>query len=239
MASSQSKQHERNLDASYTVTIQMMRDICSFGEASVCMLNAATEGDGLRFQGSAGFYELKQNLWAIISNNHVVQFTDNEFICGITLTFDLHGGFGVKMRAEYVEHVTTSPNLDATIIEITEEFMLKLKKLGVNFLKVKRAEANQQVALISCSNGAFSFDKGVIESVERFTLSYYMASGNGSSGSPILTWDFFAVGIHKGRGEHSGIMALGVIRYGTTLKDIIKFHRSSSSFPIFKYRLLF
>ena len=136
MASSQANSHgRRNLEAAYTVTGDKMKEILSIGESSVCMLKTTNGEDGLGIQGSAGFYELKQHIWAIITNNHVVQFTDNEFICSITLTFELHKGFSLKMRAEYVVHITTSPELDATIIEITEEFMLKLKMLGVNFLK--------------------------------------------------------------------------------------------------------
>ena len=237
MASSQANpQGRRNLEAAYTVTGEKMEEILSIGKSSVCMLNATSE-DGVGFQGSAGFYKLEQNHWALITNNHVVQFTDNEFISSITLTFELHMGFSLKMRAEYVVHVTTSRELDATIIEITEEFMLKLKNLGVNFLKDKPAEVNQKVAFISYPNGAFSIDKGVIENVEGFTLSYYMGGDKGSSGAPILTWDFFAIGIHKWRGDDSGIVSLGAIRVGTSLKAIIEFHRSSSrSFTtIFKY----
>ena len=75
--------------------------------------------------------------------------------CNITLTFELHGGFSLKLRDEYLEHVTTNPILDATIIEITNEFILKLKRLGVNFLQVKPAKAKQKIALISYPNGKF------------------------------------------------------------------------------------
>ena len=184
------------------------KHMISNAEASVCILNTPLAEDVVGIQGSAALYELKPNLWAIITNNHVVKFTDNEFICGIKFTFQLHGGFSFKIRSEYIEHVTTNPFLDATIIEITKEFMLKLKNLGVNFIKVKPAEVNQKVALISYPNGVFSIDKGVIESVEGFTLSYYMGGDYGSSGAPILTWDFFAVGIHKWRGHDSGLRAL-------------------------------
>ena len=234
MASSQSNQHKRSLEAAYTVPVQLMKEIISKAEASVCILKTAPRDELVGLLGSAGLYELKQNLWAIITNNHVVQFTDNEYICGIILTFELHGGFSLKLRAEYIEHVTTSPYLDATIIEITEEFMLKLKRLGINFLKVKPAEANEKVALISYPKEEFSIDMGVIETVEGFTLSYYMAGDKGSSGAPILTWDFFAVGIHKWRGPDSGIKALGAIRVGTSLKMIIEFH-ILESYPILKF----
>ena len=233
MASSQSNQHERSLEAAYTVPVPLMKAIISKAEASVCILNTPT-GDVVGIQGSAGVYELKQNLWAIISNNHVVEFTDYEFICGITLTFELHGGFSLKLRAEYIEHVTTSPFLDATIIEITNEFMLKLKGLGIIFLKVKPAEAKQKVALISYPKGEFSMDKGVIETVEGFTLSYYMAGDHGSSGAPILTWDFFAVGIHKWRGPDSRQASLGAIRVGSSLLEIIEFH-ILESFSMLKF----
>ena len=133
MANSQSNHHERSLEAAYTVPVPLMKAIISKAETSVCILNTPPREDVVGIQGSAGLYELKQNLWAIISNNHVVKFTDYEFICGITLTFELHGGFSLKLKAEYIEHVTTSPFLDATIIEITNEFMLKLKRLGLNF----------------------------------------------------------------------------------------------------------
>ena len=238
MASYQPNSHERNLEAAYNVPVPLVRAILSIAEASVCNLNTAPRGDIVGIQGSAGFYELKQNVWAIITNNHVVQFTDNEFICGIHLTFDLHGGFSLKIRAEYLEHVTTSPYLDATTIEITEEFMIKLKRLGANFLKVKPAEAKQKVALISYPQGIFKFDKGVIETVEGFTLSYYMAGDYGSSGAPILTWDFFAVGIHKWRGLDSGQASLGEIRVGTSLLEITEFH-ILECFPILKYCSLY
>jgi hypothetical protein len=230
MARSQSNQHERSLEAAYAVSVPKMKEIISTAETSVCILNTPPRGDFVGIQGSAGLYELKQSLWAIISNNHVVEFTDYKFICGITLTFELHGGFSLKLRAEYIEHVTTSHFLDATIIEITNEFMLKLERLGLNFLKVKPAEVKQKVALISYPKGEFSIDKGVIETVEGFTLKYYMAGDFGSSGAPIMTWDFFAVGIHKWRGRDS----LGEIRVGTSLLEITEFH-ILECFPILKY----
>ena len=56
----------------------------------------------------------------------------------------------------------------------------------------------------------------------------------GSSGAPILTWDFFAVGIHKWRGPDSGQPSLGEIRVGSSMLDISDFHRLES-FPILKF----
>ena len=79
----------------------------------------------------------------------IIEFTDYDFICGITITFELHGGFSLKLRDEYIEHATTSPSLDATIIEITNELMLKLTRLGLNFLQVKLAETDGRINLIS------------------------------------------------------------------------------------------
>ena len=231
---SQSNQHQRSFEIAYAVPVPLLKAIVSKAEASVCILNTPPRGDVFGSQGSAGLYVLKQNLWSIISNNHVVEFTDKEFICGITLTFELHGGFSLKIRAEYIEHVTTSPLLDATIIEITKEFMLKLKRLGLNFLQVKPAEAKEKVALILYPYGKFSIDKVVIETVEGFTLSYYMGGIYGKSGAPILTWNLFAVGIHKWRGRHSEQASLGEICVGSSLLEIIEFH-ILESFPILKF----
>ena len=110
--------------------------------------------------------------------------------------------------------------------------MLKLKNLGVKFLIVKPAKVKQKVALISYANGVLSIDKGLIASVEGFNISYDMGGGCGSSGAPILTWEFInsAVGIHKSRGN----ISLGYIRYGTSLEEIIEWH-ILENFPIIKY----
>ena len=51
-----------------------------------------------------------------------------------------------------------------------------------------------------------------------------MAGDYGSSGSQILTWDLFAVGIHKWRGPDSGHASLGEIRVGSSLLEITEFH---------------
>ena len=69
MASSESNQQERTLEAAYSVPVPLMKAIISKGKASVCILKTTLRADVVGIQGSAGLYKLKQNLWAIISNN--------------------------------------------------------------------------------------------------------------------------------------------------------------------------
>ena len=235
MEISQPNPEEVTMEGTYTVPVPLMKSIISYAESTVCILQTAPRGDICGIQGSAGLYEHESMLWAFITNHHIVQFTDIEFITNIHITFELRGGFSLKIRAEYIEFVSTSPNLDATIIGITKEFMLKLRHLGVNFLKAKPAVAKERIALISYPKGEFSIDKGEIESVEGFTLSYDVAGDKGSSGAPILAWDFCAVGIHKSRSNNP---RQGTLRYGTALQNIIEFH-ISKILPFLKYLSLF
>ena len=74
--------------------------------------------------------------------------------------------------------------------------------------------------------GELSFDTGVINEIKDNKLYYYSVGGAGSSGSPIVQWDFRAIGMQSGTCiEHR---ALGPIRCGTSLLAVAVFHLAAS-----------
>ena len=57
--------------------------------------------------------------------------------------------------------------------------------------------------MIQYPNGVFSHSQGVISSITDLRIDYELGSDLGSSGSPILTWKFEAIGLHCGSYENT------------------------------------
>ena len=150
---------------------------------------------------------------------------DPQFVCGSTINFK---GFGqLVLSPDDIRCVTTSAELDATVIELTEKCVSALKQRGARFLKITSAQLNNQVAMVHYSNGEFSIDKGIIYEINGKILHYYIEGDFGSSGSPILLWDVHAIGLHSGRERDNDNKILGSMRIATHLPDIVTFHLKS------------
>ena len=69
-------------------------------------------------------YELANGRFGLITNNHVIPRIDPEFVCSSTFTFE---GFG-RLTPDDIRCVTTSAELEATVIELTEKCVCALKQ---------------------------------------------------------------------------------------------------------------
>ena len=173
-------------------------------------------------QGTTSLYQMANGVFGLMTNNHVMPRIDSQFVCGSTITFK---GFGqLVLTPDDIRRVTTSAELDATVIELTERCVSALNQRGAQFLKITSAQFNDQVAMVGYPNGEFSYDNGIIHDINGKILHYYIAGDPGSSGSPILLWDLHAIGLHKGCDRDKYKEILGSMRIATHLRDIVAFH---------------
>ena len=121
-------------------------------------------------------YELANGIFGLMTNNHVMPRIDPQFICGSTINFK---GFGqLVLTPDDIRCVTTSVELDATVIELTEKCVSVLRQRGAQFLKIGSAQLNNQVAMVQYPNRRFSFDKGIIHDIIGKNLQYYIAGNS-------------------------------------------------------------
>ena len=176
-------------------------------------------------QGTISMYEMANGVFGLMTNNHVMPRIDPQFVCGSIINFK---GFGQLVLTPHdIRCVTTSAELDATVIELTDKCVSTLKQRNAQFLKITSAQLGNQVAMVQYPNGEFSFDKGIIHDINGYILHYYIAGDPGSSGSPILLWDLRAIGLHSGRVSDNDKEILGSMRIATHLPDIVTFHLKS------------
>ena len=103
-------------------------------------------------------YEMANGVFGLMTNNHVMRMPriDPQFVCGSIINFK---GFGqLVLTPDEIRCFTTSAELDATVIELTEKFVSALKQRGAPFLKITRVQLNNQIAMVQYPNGEFSFD---------------------------------------------------------------------------------
>ena len=184
-------------ECGYQVPVEKEENLLANSKFSVVYLIAAEviPPDNCPIQGTISIYEMTNGLFGLMKNNHVMPRIDPQFVCGSTINFK---GFGqLVLTPDDIRCVTTSVELDVTVIELTEKCVSALKQRGAQFLKITSAQLNNQVAILQYSNGEFSFDKGIINEINGKILHYYTAGTFGSSGSPILLWDLHAIGLHS------------------------------------------
>lgn len=102
------------------------------------------------------------------------------------------------LRHEDINCITTSKELDATVIELKKECITLLDQRHAKFFKITsaRININDQVAMVQYPNEIFAIDMGLIHQITASTLHYYRGGDFGSSGSPILRWNKYAIGLH-------------------------------------------
>ena len=144
------------------------------------------------------------------------------------LNYQLQRIRSTVLTPDDISCVTTSEKLDATVIELTNKCVSALKQKEAQFLKITSAQHNNQVAMVHCPNGEFSFDKGNIHDIKGKSLHCYITGYFYSRGSPILLWDLHAIGLHRGRDPEN----LGVIQIATHLTYVVIFHLVSRNSAI-------
>ena len=207
----------------YDVPISTLQNLLDNAKTSVGLLRVPSMPPDLcPPQGTISLYKISKNIFGLITNNHMMPRTDNEFICGSYINFE---GFGrLVLSNEDIECVTTNEELDATIIELTEQCVALLTQRGAKFLEIASARLQDQVAMVHHSNDVFAFDKGIVHDIKDNILYYYLGGDFESSGSPILLWNLQAIGLHRHSNRKKSHTILGAIRIATHLPDVVNFH---------------
>ena len=163
--------------------------------------------------GIADLYELAEGVFTVATNNHVIPITDINFLVNTVFTFE--GPGQIKLSKEEIKFCTTNRELDATVIELTEAGVKRLQQFGAKFIRVTTATGGDK-----SPEGEFSIDKGAIQKIKENEVYYFLGVAFGSNGSPILLWDYKAIGIHKQVGTSIEDRALVPIRHGNRLLAI-------------------
>ena len=192
-------------------------------------------------QGTIALYEISMNIFVLITSHHNIPVTDTALLCRCEIIF---GTFGkIVLKPEDIASVSTNPELDATVIELTAQCAAFLKQCGFNFLKVTNARLGDPVALLQLyPDGECAFDKGTIHEMNSWRLSCCIACDVGCSGAPLLLWDVQAVGLIRSENFESPQRAQGNVRVATSLPDIVAYHlvsrNSVSQMYVRKFRAL-
>ena len=187
---------------------------------SVCHVQAPLiPPDTAVLQGTADLYELVEGVFTVATNNHVIPITDTNFLVNTVFTFE---GLGqLKLHEKEIKFCTTNRELDATVLELTEAGVKRLQQFGAKFIRV--------TSLTTACGGdkspeeEFSIDRGAIQKIKENEVYYILDGALGSNASPILLWDYKAIGIHKQIGTSIEHRALVPIRHGNSLLAIAVF----------------
>ena len=184
---------------------------------SVCHVQAPPIPlDTAVLQGTADLYELVEGVFTVATNNHVIPITDTNFLVNTVFIFE--GPGQIKLSEKEIKFCTTNRELDATVIELTEAGVKRLQQFGAKFIRVTTASGGDK-----SPEGEFSIDMGAIQKIKENEVYYFLDGALGSNASPILLWDYKAIGIHKQSGTSIEARALVPIRHGNSLLAIAVF----------------
>ena len=156
-----------NNEFSY-VTPEKVNGSAAQAKVSVCNVQAPPilpDTPGL--QGSAALYELAAGVFTIATNNHVIPKTNDDFLFNTVFTFE---GLGqIRLSKNEIKFCTTNEELDATVIELTEQSMKRLQQLGAKFIRLTTAREGNKISMAQYPEGEVSFVKGDL--IRRGTTS--------------------------------------------------------------------
>ena len=189
--------------------------INSAAKVSVCHVQAPPiPPDTAGLQGTADLYELAEGVFTVATNNHVIPITDADFLVNTVFTFE---GIGqISLSKEEIKFCTTNKELDATVIELTDACVKRLQQFGAKFTRVTSASGGDR-RQAQYAEGEFCIDRGAIHEIKDNEVYYYLGGALGSNGSPILLWDYRAIGMNKPSGTRIEHRALVPIRHGNRL----------------------
>ena len=137
-------------------------------KVSVCHVQAPPiPPDTAGLQGSAAFYELAEGVFIIATNNHVLKDTDTDFL--VRIVFKFEGVEAISLSRDEIKFCTINKELDATVIELSEQCVKRLQQLGAKFIRLTTAREGDKIALAQYPEGEISFDKGDL--IHRGTTS--------------------------------------------------------------------
>ena len=137
-------------------------------KVSVCHVQAPPiPPDTAGLQGSAALYELAAEVFTIATNNHVIPMTNDNFLVNTVFTFE---GLGqTRLSKNEIKFCTTNEELDATVIELSEQCVKRLQQLGAKFIRLTTTREGDKIAMAQYPEGEFSIDKGDL--IRRGTTS--------------------------------------------------------------------
>ena len=200
----------------YVSPVKVYKSAFAQAKVSVCHVQAPPIPPDTIAPGTADLYELAEGVFTVATNNHVIPITDTNFMVNIVFTFE---GLGkIKLSEKEIKFCTTNRELDATVIELTEAGVKRLQKFGAKFIRVTTASGGDKNP-----EGEFSIDMGAIQKIKENEVYYFLDGALGSNASPILLWDYKAIGMLKPSGTGIEHRALVPIRNGNRLLAIAVF----------------
>ena len=201
-------------------------DILSYkGKRSICRVSFSN-----KIQGSAGLIVTKYNnrqYYMIITCNHVLPFNASCDFSKVQIHFqglkeaELHDKF---LRKKWIQSSWTSSFYDATVIELTKETVEYFLDFGADFLEAssKEVKTDEKIGLVQYPKGEFSFSNGEVYDIIGKNLYYWAEGDEGSSGSPVLSYEGSAIAVHncKIKSDFED-RSRKEARRGTLLKDIL------------------
>ena len=209
---SSSDDYKLNNEFSY-VNPEQLNGSAAQAKVSVCHVQAPPIPPDTVAAGTADLYELAAGVFTVATNNHVIPITDANFLINTVFIFE---GLGtINLSEKEIKFCTTNKELDATVIELTEAGVKRLHQFGAKFIRVTTASGGHK-----SPEGEFSIDRGAIHKIKDNEVYYYLDGALGSNGSPILLWDYKAIGMHNQSGTSIEHSALVPIRHGNRLLAI-------------------
>ena len=213
----------------YAPSVKVYESAFAQAKVSVCHVQAPPiPPDTIATQGTAALDELADGVFTAATNNHVLSFTDYDLLVRVVFTFEFFGP--IRLNKDDIKCCTTSKELDATVIELTDACVKRLRQLGANFIRLTIARQGDKIAIPQYLESELCFGTGVIPEVTDNELYYYSVDAPASRGSPILLWNFKGIGMHKQGGTCIEHRALGPLRRGINLLDIAVFHLEASRY---------
>ena len=177
----------------------ILTKLVNIGNQSICRLSTNST------QGSAGLIQSQHNgvdYYLLITCNHVLPFTARDDLFDVAIHFEgLPNLLGSqdKLQKQWVQFCLTSVKYDATVIELTQDFVKILGDNGATFLTPlnDNLRINQAIALVQYPGGVLHFSHGEIYDITNKINVYYWVDGDkGSSGSPVLTFEGYPFAVH-------------------------------------------
>ena len=150
------------------MTSEKVNGSAAKAKVSVCHVQAPPiPPDTVVLQGTGDLYELAVGVFTIATNNHVIPMNNDDFLVNTVFTFE---GLGqIRLSKNEIKFCTTSEELDATVIELSEQCVKRLQQLGAKFVRVTTAREGDKIAMAQFLEGEVFFDKGDL--VRRGTTS--------------------------------------------------------------------
>ena len=207
-----------NNKSDYAPPVKLYKSAFAQEKVFVCYLQTPPiPPDTAVLQGTADLYELVGGIFTVVTNNHVIPITDTNFLVNTVFTFE--EGLGqIRLSEKEIKFCTTNRELDATVIELTEAGVKRLQQFGAKFTNVTIASGGEK-----SPEGEFSIDWGAIQEIKENEVYYYLDGALCSNNSPILLWNYKAIGMQKQSGSSIEHSALVPIRHGNRLLAIAVF----------------